>query len=878
MEASTTTTDYFPPPHPLPPHLERPSLPVGSSSDDSISTIATESSLDSLPLTFSPLARHPYSSLVYTPPARPKDQFIDDEGLLAKRFDGLGNKARAEAELTAGKYGREDRVPKEEEDEHRWERTEEYEAPSSFASFAFPPPHHSGPPRHTSLPAIVTSANSIAGISATSPIDRSPLSPSSSLPYPTSSALLTGSAVSSTPDASPGHSPVLSSSSTFPLVSSDPTRIVLPPRHQPFHQRAATASASSSISPRSSLPAQYHPSGMARSGSTPNAAFPSSSSSSSSFLQSPIARSTSSCVIPPPWALATTGGNRPGSAGTSSTNRTSRSSGSTSTRPWVFDSDASSVCSANSGGGGWSSAGGGNVHHKTPTTTVKESKTTGTRRERRVTEDGEEFEVDEGGEVFKPESDVEFLDHRPEPPGAKLSINRDDPHQVVLKVTLPGFSLDNITVAMRRGHKIHIVADSYGETGGHFEKLVHLGSDVSSVAPRAEFNGTDLNVYIQRRPSRPSSSASVSTAGGSTQAMPPFGSLPTNTIPGSPASTFSSPDLDHNQRRPSSIASAWSLSENGSTHHQHQRDSINSSAASPYPLSPSLEYPSPISSSSEDRRLSQDIPPPFTVVAPPLSSIEAEARKSKSRCLTGPEGAKAAAKAAREEATKRAKEEAKKLPSSARGGRRLPFRRQKEDGTGYSGSSGSAGEGSAGEASAWEGSNASANESKKDPSPHPVPSPVEERQQPSIDRNGTIKASNSRSNSPLPVTPTDTSSPFDSSSESSTTNSVSSAASSVRSSPTHSPPRLEPRPLPLFTNPSNPHHTHPRPKLREGNLTLRAPDGQSFLDQAQRQWSLKANANAHARGSGNESEVEEFETEGESLTPRWEHTGMKFHH
>ena len=47
-----------------------------------------------------------------------------------------------------------------------------------------------------------------------------------------------------------------------------------------------------------------------------------------------------------------------------------------------------------------------------------------------------------------------------------MSINRDSPTQVVLKVVLPGFSLENITVAMRRGHKVHIVADSYGENGG----------------------------------------------------------------------------------------------------------------------------------------------------------------------------------------------------------------------------------------------------------------------------------------------------------------------------------------------------------------------------------------------------------------------------
>ncbi|ORY47586.1 hypothetical protein BCR35DRAFT_257018, partial [Leucosporidium creatinivorum] len=73
------------------------------------------------------------------------------------------------------------------------------------------------------------------------------------------------------------------------------------------------------------------------------------------------------------------------------------------------------------------------------------------------------------------------------------------PTVVVLHVTLPGFSLDNITVAMRRGHKVHIVADSYGAEGGHFEKLVSLGSGVSSAAPRAEFDGVCLKVYVQRR-------------------------------------------------------------------------------------------------------------------------------------------------------------------------------------------------------------------------------------------------------------------------------------------------------------------------------------------------------------------------------------------
>lgn len=66
----------------------------------------------------------------------------------------------------------------------------------------------------------------------------------------------------------------------------------------------------------------------------------------------------------------------------------------------MFDSDASSVCSAGSceqpgaGGGG---GGGKEVGGET-----KEG------RQRRLTEEGDLYETgDEGGEVFKPESDVE---------------------------------------------------------------------------------------------------------------------------------------------------------------------------------------------------------------------------------------------------------------------------------------------------------------------------------------------------------------------------------------------------------------------------------------------------------------------------------------
>lgn len=171
------------------------------------------------------------------------------------------------------------------------------------------------------------------------------------------------------------------------------------------------------------------------------------------------------------------------------------------------------------------------------------------------------------------------LDPRPEPLGAKLAIERDDPSQIVIRVTLPGFSLDDITVAMRRGHKVHIVADKYGEEGGHFEKLISLGSDISSAAPRAEFNGTTLSVFIARK------------VAGRPEASPALGS-------------DSSP-----------FFSSESSTEEGEA-----------------PVVTCSFGPSPLVSPSKKKR------------------------------ITGPEGAKAAAKAAKEEMVRRAKEQAKMLP------------------------------------------------------------------------------------------------------------------------------------------------------------------------------------------------------------------------
>lgn len=149
---------------------------------------------------------------------------------------------------------------------------------------------------------------------------------------------------------------------------------------------------------------------------------------------------------------------------------------------------------------------------------------------------------------------------------------------------------------------------------GHFEKLISLGPDVSSSAPRAEFNGTDLSVFVQRRPSKHNGSTGPTPIPGTTQ--PPLSSPESI---GSPSS--------------SSISSLTSPSLDGSVQDEEE-------------------------------------PPIVTRSTGPL-----DGSKRSGRTLTGREGAKAAARAARDEAMLRAKEAAKALPKV---GRRIQFRKDKD--------------------------------------------------------------------------------------------------------------------------------------------------------------------------------------------------------
>ncbi|KAK4703938.1 hypothetical protein P7C70_g2275, partial [Phenoliferia sp. Uapishka_3] len=325
------------------------------------------------------------------------------------------------------------------------------------------------------------------------------------------------------------------------------------------------------------------------SSSLPNTSSSASMTRSRSFTPSPTSNSNPS---PRPSSSGTFSSNSTrGSFASTSSNPPSNHRASTgtmsgSTRPWVRDSDATSQCSKGSSGRGswWSSATG---------------------------------EGEDDGEVFRVNGadGIEFLDPRPEPPGATMTINRDDPAQVVLKVTLPGFSLDNITVAMRRGHRVHIVADDFSEQGGHFEKLISLGSDVVSAAPRAEFNGTVLKVYVQRRAPR-SGAPPLSPLAPSVPSLNPSPSLP--------------PPGQEVGRTRSRSPLLWV-----------QRGHVVA---------------------NEDFVPTEDAPIVTRSTGPPP---DREARQ-----LAGPEAAKAAAKAAREAANQKAKEAAKSLPKV---GKRIPF-------------------------------------------------------------------------------------------------------------------------------------------------------------------------------------------------------------
>lgn len=92
-----------------------------------------------------------------------------------------------------------------------------------------------------------------------------------------------------------------------------------------------------------------------------------------------------------------------------------------------------------------------------------------------------------------------FLDSRPAPPTTEYSMDTHHSHYT-LKIKLPGFSLEGITLATKHSRQLVIVADKWDEAnGGHFERRLAFGPDADLNATKASFDGDLLRITIPRR-------------------------------------------------------------------------------------------------------------------------------------------------------------------------------------------------------------------------------------------------------------------------------------------------------------------------------------------------------------------------------------------
>jgi len=91
-----------------------------------------------------------------------------------------------------------------------------------------------------------------------------------------------------------------------------------------------------------------------------------------------------------------------------------------------------------------------------------------------------------------------FLSHAPPPPDSWIQVETT-PSDYRLNVRLPGFQRDGITLASKKRRILHIVADSWGSGGGHFERRIALGYDADFGRIHAEFDGEMLRIVVPRR-------------------------------------------------------------------------------------------------------------------------------------------------------------------------------------------------------------------------------------------------------------------------------------------------------------------------------------------------------------------------------------------
>nr|XP_031864395.1 uncharacterized protein CI109_000308 [Kwoniella shandongensis]KAA5531467.1 hypothetical protein CI109_000308 [Kwoniella shandongensis] len=79
---------------------------------------------------------------------------------------------------------------------------------------------------------------------------------------------------------------------------------------------------------------------------------------------------------------------------------------------------------------------------------------------------------------------------------------KSTPELYDIMVWLPGFSLDNITIATRGHRTIHLVADQWDE-GDHAQWDIKLGEDANLKSVNAKFTGKELRVTVAREQRRP---------------------------------------------------------------------------------------------------------------------------------------------------------------------------------------------------------------------------------------------------------------------------------------------------------------------------------------------------------------------------------------
>lgn len=99
----------------------------------------------------------------------------------------------------------------------------------------------------------------------------------------------------------------------------------------------------------------------------------------------------------------------------------------------------------------------------------------------------------------KPAPHEPFLPRDQPPPDHTYIAVETVPSEYRLIVRLPGFQRDSITLAMRRRRILHVVADNWGDGGGHFERRISFGYDADVSSVRAEFDGEILRIIVPRR-------------------------------------------------------------------------------------------------------------------------------------------------------------------------------------------------------------------------------------------------------------------------------------------------------------------------------------------------------------------------------------------